>query len=282
VQISKCITLLSLLLLLGYNSSLLAATESTTWFKTTQSIKGVVVMIHGLNTRPMTMKPLASFLSNQGYDVLLVALKGHRGSIEEAGKVTKKEWIDYSYEQYLLARETSLGKNVPLIAVGFSIGGLIHQHLINFKNAKFKKQILFAPALKERWYVNILRGLLPLSNSTVIPSSNHPEYKANSGSTIAEYSALFGLLDEIDDNYKIDSNILSLIICDPSDNLVSCDGIKDIAKENKFHNWSFVDVDNKNALIDRTYHHLIIDERSLGRDMWRMVKEKIVFFLDKS
>src|SRR5690349_16740338 len=41
--------------------------------------KGVVVLVHGLNNNPQTLRPIADELRKAGYHCALVGLSGHRG-----------------------------------------------------------------------------------------------------------------------------------------------------------------------------------------------------------
>ena len=55
--------------------------------------RGVVLVIHGLEIRPSRMNDIGNTLADSGFDVLRVALSGHRGSLKEMRKVTHESEV---------------------------------------------------------------------------------------------------------------------------------------------------------------------------------------------
>ena len=81
-------------------------------------IKGVALVIHGLNLRPDKMEPIISLLTHSNLDVLNLSLRGHGSNYlhkkgEDDGKarleafktVSYELWIDEVYYAYRHAKE---------------------------------------------------------------------------------------------------------------------------------------------------------------------------------
>ena len=113
---------------------------ATRWYEnhSREEIKGVALVIHGLNLRPDRMQTIISVLTESGIDVLRLSLRGHgenyahhagidedQARLEAFKAVSFPLWMNEAYLAYTQVRKRATQKKVPLFFVGFSIGGLI-------------------------------------------------------------------------------------------------------------------------------------------------------------
>lgn len=80
-----------------------------------------VLLVHGFSASPAEMRPLADYLSNLGYAVLGVRLKGHGTSPWDMKESTRRDWAA-SVER---GRRILAGICDRTVVVGFSMGGLL-------------------------------------------------------------------------------------------------------------------------------------------------------------
>jgi len=257
----------------------------TRWFETYKMTKGVVVLIHGLNNKPSSMNPLAKMSNEQGFDVLRVALEGHRGTGNEIKKISQEKWQSTMYLSYCHARKVAQKKKVPIYFIGNSLGALTNLELmINHTKTKvdYKAMILFAPAISLRPYVYLIKALKFLGPEFLIPSWTPKDYRSNDGTSNSAYNALFTNIDKIEkkpwDNI---AKVPTLVIIDPDDELIDLDDIQELIKLKKMNNWEILKISNKNTLLKETYHHLIIDPLTVGKEEWVKIENKIIQHLTK-
>ncbi len=136
------------------------------WFfsDTQGSLKGVALVIHGLNLRPDRMQPIISKLTGAGIDVLGLSLRGHgenfhhgKGIDEDTARldafknVSYRLWMNEAYLAYLQLKERGKEKRVPLFLTAFSLGALIGLDLFaTHADVEFDRLVLFAPAISGR------------------------------------------------------------------------------------------------------------------------------------
>ncbi|WP_094545639.1 alpha/beta hydrolase [Petroclostridium xylanilyticum] len=84
------------------------------------------LLIHGFGGNVDEIRPLADFLTEQGYRVECPSLKGHTGKREDMKRCTYWDWIASAQEGYNKLQE----KCDTLYLVGFSMGGLIAFQLV--------------------------------------------------------------------------------------------------------------------------------------------------------
>ena len=119
--------------------------HSMQWFygDTTGGLKGVALVIHGLNLRPDRMQPIISELTGSGIDVLGLSLRGHgdnyahikdiaenQARLETFKNVSHQLWLNEAYLAYSQLKARGAAKDVPLFLTAFSLGGLIGLDLI--------------------------------------------------------------------------------------------------------------------------------------------------------
>ena len=263
------------------------AAEMTTWnLAETSPTKGVVLVSHGLNVRPSAMDEIVSALTSHGFHVLRVSLSGHRGNLDELRTVTEDRWLEDMFLSYCFGKGVSDALGLPIYFVGFSLGGLIAEDLVNQKMkepVEFKKTVYFAPAftLRERTvlYIESLQKIL--SPGTAVPAKlNLPAYKANPSTTVAAYSATLSASRTLQASQFHNSRRPSLIYIDPQDELIDTDAISELAADHDLPEWRVRELNiDGSELTGRKYHHLIIDHLNLGRALWQKVTADFTGFL---
>ena len=271
--------------------------HSMRWFysDTQGKLKGVALVIHGLNLRPDRMQPIISELTGSGIDVLGLSLRGHgenythskgigedQARLEAFKNVSYQLWLNEAFLAYLQLKEKGEEKGVPLFLTAFSLGGLIGLELFaSHKDVRFDKQILFAPAIRLNASIYIERIFSPFPH-LVIPSMAPKNYLANKkGTPIAAYNALFDSLDQFNNNAGQKLNIPTLVFIDKQDEFIPLKKLKKLVVEKKWTQWQFYIVEkDKTAREDSFYHH-IIDASSTGKTIWQdMMKALINHLLD--
>ena len=260
--------------------------NNSSWYQAS-SPKAVVVIVHGLNNKPeimgddLTPGTLVSSLLKEHYSVLRVQLYGHGKDLKEMENTQKDLWLSSAYQQFCWAYEKK--KELPIILVGFSLGALVFEELMNEKTATpviFNKAILFAPAVS---ISTISRGIGWLNffkkGSTNIPSVAPKEYRAHSGTSLNAYKALFELEDDLERSKFENNNIPTLTFINPNDEVVDYEKLKRTIEKFRLKRWRLIEVSTKEAKINPKYHHLIIDQRALGEKEWLRVNDEMMKFI---
>lgn len=252
--------------------------EVTQWFYAAEKKEAVTLVVHGLNVKPSKMNAIVSDLQGMNFDVLRVSLAGHRGSLAEFKQVTRRRWLDDFYKAYRSASERAKQLGVPLHLVAFSLGAAVAEDLMNLNlptPVVFDRVVLFAPALTVHWYTNSIRLLRVLGQSAVIPSMNLPDYRANEGTSMAAYTALFDSIHKLRQSGYKRSNVPTLVFLDPGDELVSYRGTTALKQSFGLDRWEIIPITNKGSRLPKTYHHLIIDSDVVGSEQWRSMQRMI-------
>lgn len=253
------------------------------WFHTTQAKpQAVALLIHGLNLRPERMDALAEFLKDCQIDTLRIVLTGHGEDPKAYTKVTRQTWLDDALAGYKLAKDRATALGVPLVFVGYSLGGLVNVDLMNQNpHVVYDKMVLLAPALSVRAYVKPAKALYLLGDEFVAYSLAPKRYRAHSGVAVAAIRALFNALEAFTQSKSPSQqlNIPTLIFINRYDELVSDKGIQDLIANKQFSNWKLILVDEIKPQKGPTYHHLIIDEECLGVESWALMLSTIRQFL---
>ena len=88
------------------------------------TVKGAVVLLHGLTDSPYSVRYLAQAYQQQGYIAVVPRLPGHGTA---PGSLTKVDWNSWLAVTRLAVREATrlAGRQVPLHLVGYSNGGAL-------------------------------------------------------------------------------------------------------------------------------------------------------------
>jgi alpha-beta hydrolase superfamily lysophospholipase len=252
-------------------------------------IKGVALVIHGLNLRPDKMESIIALLTRSYIDVLTLSLRGHgknyahtanvadsKARMETFKTVSYEYWIKETHRAYGLADKRSREKQVPLFLIGFSLGGLLGVTLFaSYPDVYFNRMVLLAPALQINKIYCLAKLLFPFSK-LVIPSLLMKSYCSNRGTPIAGYNALFEAIEQFNKNMSQKLNVPTLVFMHKQDELVSYRRLNRFIKNRRLHQWKLHPVKKHATGAKEKTHHLIIDESSIGKDAWNEMRGCII------
>jgi pimeloyl-ACP methyl ester carboxylesterase len=237
------------------------------------------------------MGSLEQVLVRSGAEVLRCALMGHGPNFPpapgpDAGaarlnamrRVTYELWRDEvsAAQRIAAARAEQLG--APLVLAAYSLGAPIAcAAALTSPSVRFDRLLLFAPALRIHRRSRVLQPLAPWPQ-LVIPSATPAAYRANQGTTVAAYSALYAAQDQCEQGLDKRLNVPSLVFVDPQDELVSAEGIQRLIRERNLTNWQVHRVRKSPGAATR-YHHLLIDPKSMGIQSWAEMAAHMRLFL---
>ena len=265
--------------------------ESPQYWETAVSYpRGVVVVAHGLNVKPSKMGApsaegtLVKLLLDSGYHVYRVTLKGHSGLLDDMQNVTRSDWIHDAYTQYCQAKAIAEGRRLPLYLLGFSLGALVYEVLMNEETpipVLFEKSILFSPAVALRPIArSILLLQLFMDDRTIITSFSPEEYRVHRGSSMAAYKTIFDMEGSLISASFRNCNIDTIVFIDRYDEMVSAEILRERIDQYDLTNWKIYEVTNTGAVIRPQYHHLLIDSKCVSESTWQYISGTITDFLD--
>lgn len=233
--------------------------EKSRWFYTEQTheTKAVVLIVHGLNLHPKKMDVLAKFFTDHHCDVFRSALGADPSMWEEK--------FESDYEK---AREQAEILERPLYFVGYSLGALAG--LAFMEGHPFhalKKMALFAPASHTKKFTKLSAMLAYLFPKGKLPSLNLVEYRDRDHTTLAEYKKMHEWQRKI----KTENNfsLPTIVIASRKDELVSFGELEKFAAKNP--KWKVEEISNIDSPLPKKYHHLMIDDISLGQFQWEKI-----------
>lgn len=223
------------------------------------------------------MDALARVLQESRLDVLRVALTGHRGDREALTRITREQWLGEmmgAHEQ-TAQRARELG-NVPCSFVGYSLGGLLVEDLMNElkRSDLYERIVLFAPGIALR-SILYFRRVASFFRSLPIPSLTPKVYRANNSLPAAVYGALFDSYEHLHQSHFRSSNVPTLVMTDPKDEFVSYRGIERAVQEHHLDQWTLLRIDRTRKELRRKYHHMITDPEVLGEEWWSVVTRRM-------
>jgi alpha-beta hydrolase superfamily lysophospholipase len=267
-------------------------TYATRWYKTQNrdKIKGMALVIHGLNLRPDKMQAIISRLTESGIDVLGLSLRGHgenyphfEGINEDQARLNAFKdvsfplWTNEAYLAYTLVQKEAELNKVPKFFVGYSIGGLIGLDLFaSQKEVHYDRMVLFAPAIKLR-SIHYLARILSSFPRLVIPSFAPDYYLSNEkGTPIAAYNALFEGLQQFEKHASRTINVPTLIFIDEEDEFIPVHAFKELIEKVNLNLWQLYIVEKEPAANQDAFHHHIIDESSTGKTVWKEMMDAAI------
>lgn len=237
-----------------------------------QPVKAVVLLLHGLNLKPQKMDDWSKALAVHGAEVMRFALYGHTGDHEHMRAVTAEVWRQQFKEAVRAAQSRAKELKVPVYFIGFSLGALVGlEWLANDgeKEAGITKMVLIAPALTVPWYSRAAIKMLSIfGRGLMLPSRSPEAYRANKGTSIAAYQALFELKHSLELKKYKNANISTLVLIDREDELVDSRGIRKIINDFRLGAWTLEIVDNRFAYDNYGFRHLMVDEEAIGKGLW--------------
>lgn len=228
------------------------------WFYTSANIKtGIVILAHGLNLKPSKMDQLACFFSAKGCDVLRIEL-GRNPNL----------WSKNFHYDYVRAALRAKEELLPMYFVGFSLGALVGVHyMLTHTDHQFQKVALLAPACHAHWYTFFPAMLGHIFPWISLPSFNLADYREGPSTTLLEYKKMHGLAKEVQKHLQVRPlDIPLLLIYSPKDELVSHQSLKNWAKSEP--QCTSLEISNQTSQLPKKYHHLMIDELTLGPKDW--------------
>lgn len=240
--------------------------EKSRWFYSDfkHDTTAVILIAPGLNLRPSKMDQLAQFLASKKCDVFRISLGQN-----------PQNWTLKFSDAYDEAKEHAEIMQRPLYFLGFSLGALLGVHYITrHSHQQFSKCTLIAPATHTRAYTLIPAFLASLCPKGSLPSLNLENYRERPRTSLAEYKMMRILQNEIRNSLEInDINIPTLLVTNPEDELVQSLKLTKFAALN--HEWSCLELNNKGSQLSKKYHHLMIDQASMGAKEWEKLLKSL-------
>lgn len=238
-------------------------------------VRSVVVMLHGLNLKPKKMDDWSKLLTDHGALVVRASLYGHQGSYEEMRDVTADIWRKQFQEAMAEAKMLADKHGVPLSFIGFSLGALVA--LEGIKDWPISKMVLIAPALSTPWYSETAIKMLSIfGRGFMLPSRSPKNYRANRGTSIAAYQALFELKDSLEKNDYQNANKDTLVLIDRADELVSFADIRKAIEKHHLSRWDLQIISNQFAYKNYGFRHLMVDQEAMGKELWSQVSSMVL------
>lgn len=250
-----------------------------------QDARGVLLFVHGLNLNPAAMLPLRTKLLGLGYPSYQVVLSGHSRIAENDEPFDASRWRDDVVTGYREVRRRY--PQLPVYIVGYSLGGLLAVDVVQrYSDITPRGLVLIAPAVSLHTVIEgtSLLQLFP-ALAMRVPNIAPEGYRRFSKTPLFWYQNTMSLYWDLAEGEVGDSQLAqipALVFLNPSDELVSCDGVKSwIAERGLQGRWS-VEVAHPIPEISHSPKHLMIDEDSLGRDEWQRMVGTIEQFLQIS
>lgn len=246
------------------------------WFPASGKAKGVMIVTHGLNVLPAKMNQLASHFASNGYEVLRPSFRGHCGKDYDLQAVKAEQWEEDARRFHAQAKVKADALKVPLFLAAYSFSGLIFQSMS--EELPFARRIYLAPALETHFWYPIaifLVNLWPVNFfRTLIPDGYFAQEYGGTRSVIAmnHFFLRWG------ERRKNADTVPTLIWADPADELVHGPKLKLLAESRP--GWEFRALSVSGSTLPVSYHHLVIDEPSMGLEEWTRFTQGSLKFLE--
>jgi esterase/lipase len=252
-------------------------------------IKGLALVIHGLNLKPERMESIIEILTGVGIKVALLSLCGHgdnflrnKGCSESKARmstlknVSYGHWREETFHAYQVVKHMAAQQQLPIYFVGYSLGGLLGCDLLASRpEVQFDKMALFAPAITAHALSYSMKLLKPFSR-IVIPSATPRHYRCNSGTPVAAYLALLSSISCFKKHINPCLNVPTLVFIDKYDEMVSYKKLNKFVTDLALTNWKIRRIRKKTFHFPTPVHHLITDAESVGQEEWIAVKADLL------
>ncbi len=246
-----------------------------------ETLRGLVLLVHGLNLKASRMQALVRVLVDSGYMVGNMTLSGHRGDKLEA---SREAWLR-DYERASLALKTLNQEHggLPTYAVCMSLGALT---LVDFvtehpQHHPFNKVLMLAPALSLRWYSHVFRAFCRWLPWFPIPSLSHAKDRVYRSLPLRFYTELYKVHDAI--FRKLKARPLQLpvtILMDPRDELVSYAGVERLLQAGRL---PLAHLSGHRLPEEaRGSYHLFVCPESMGPEVWQDVTTTLQRFFNEA
>lgn len=232
-------------------------------------------VLHGLNTQPERMKALKEVVARHSESTSMGILSGHSAIPQPNEDISARQWQREFLNQWQDAISGCGGAEDERIFVGYSLGALVALSLLDGQPPVTPPthMVLIAPALKLRKKVAFVKAIswLPFG---ALPSLNHKDYRARDWTSLAAYDALFKLNNTWQKTpWHLSKSVPTLVFLAERDELVDSQQIANSIAA--FPQWKSIWLSNDRATLRPKYHHLMLDEASVGKKSWEVMKEKI-------
>src|SRR5690606_26475982 len=192
-----------------------------------------------------------------------VRLTGHGEDAHLLASVQKEKWEEDVREGYQL-----LAANYASIyLVGYSIGAALGLNILS-DDVKFEKMILMAPAIAPRSYVKLLRYLTPIFPKFPLYSIAPNGYHANPYLPLKIYGILYELHSSLTNRKFAHANVPTIVVMDEKDETMDLQDIKKMIGRYGLNQWKLILLDSKLCVEHVKFHHLIVDEKAMGKKNW--------------
>lgn len=274
-------------------------------------MRGVALVVHGLNLKPSEMRYLIQHLVEAGIEVIALTLRGHGENfvpldgaperdarLRTFAEVTHSEWMDEVHSAYHIAQLRSQRVEKPLFFVGFSLGGLLLcQLLLAHPHARADRMLLLAPALRVRYTSRLVRWLFPFPRLGV-PSLAPRRYQSSWLTTVAAYRAMFSIMTQFEAQLRAaypgaqhnlphsspnprGLDVPTLVLMRKWDELVSYHGIERLIREYNLAQWQLQTV-GKGLDSKVLSNHPVFDPLAVGAAPWADMVERALAHLLES
>jgi esterase/lipase len=243
----------------------------------------ITVVAHGLNVIPVAMLPLINWLTGLGSDAYLIKLSGHHEKAAHIKDVTSSVWQKEMLSGYKVAKEAAFDNSVPLFFLGYSLGALLGQSMIALsqQGALFDKQILIAPATAIRRRSYLVKLLFLFGKGIRLPSYTPKGYRVNESLPLGIYQIMFAEEKKVLKAKFNGLNFPTIILIDPKDELISYKKLIKFIIRFRLTNYRIIVLDDKLKGRKEKYHHLILNEQTMGKANWEMATQKMEKFFFK-
>jgi esterase/lipase len=241
--------------------------------------KGIVMVAHGLNVRPAAMLSLVEWFNSQGCDAFLIKLAGHYENSIDSAAITVRDWQEDMMNGYNEVKRAAALHRLPLFFLGYSLGGLLGEDMILSvgDNIAIDKQVLLAPATAIRRRTYLLK-LVFWWKKLYLPSLTPAKYKANKGLSVNAYKIMLGMVAAMSQSPRR-IKIPTLAVIDTRDELISYKKLLHFLNRFISSHYELVQLDSGMNKRYGGYHHLIINQETMGEANWKMFTEKMTKFL---
>ncbi|MDH3883646.1 MAG: lysophospholipase, partial [Desulfobacterales bacterium] len=193
--------------------------------------------------------------------------------------VSYQLWRTETYQAYQQVKKRSKRYGTCLFFVGFSMGALLGVDLFTSNpHIKFDKMVLFAPALKMHKRNFLLKTMSPFEG-LVVPSFAPASYRANKGTPMAAYNALFEASKHFEKHPDPKINVPTVVFIDKQDELISFSGLQNMIRKLNLDQWNLHPVKKDQTATEIEMHHILIDEAAVGKHMWKEIVDTTITHL---
>jgi hypothetical protein len=221
------------------------------------------------------MDALAAELARQGFEVYRPAFSGHCAGHGDYLHVTAADWEADARRVHRAASLKAQALKKPLYLLAYSFSSLVFQTMA--KELPFARRVYLAPPFATKFWYPLVRWIARTFPDYTYSTMN-PYCAANGRSNGRSLLALEEFLQKWRNGSGKEDPTPLLAFAEPDDELVSFEGVKEEVLRNG--HWRVESISNRGHTLPKTYHHLIIDEPSLGPAEWdRLRAEAAKFFV---